>query len=79
MVPLQDTRCDTTMTFKHEKRKWSLYAKKTIGKRMSISAQVANDHFIPKSTNARETIQDYYDVTLRHGDWWWNIRARFDF
>jgi hypothetical protein len=67
------------MTFKHEKRKWSLYAKKTIGKRMSISAQVANDHFIPKSTNARETIQDYYDVTLRHGDWWWNIRARFDF
>ena len=79
MVPLQDTRCDTTMTFQHEKLKWSLYAKKTIGKRMSISAQVANDHLIPKSSNAREAIQDYYDVTLRHGDWWWNIRARFDF
>ena len=79
MVPLQDTRCDTTMTFQHEKLKWSLYAKKNIGKRMSISAQVANDHLIPKSSNAREAIQDYYDVTLRHGDWWWNVRARFDF
>ena len=79
MVPLQDTRCDTTMTFTHDKLKWSFYAKKTIGKRMSIMMQVARDHFIPKSSNAREAIQDYQDVTLRHGDWWWNLRVRFDF
>lgn len=79
MIPLQDTRNDTTMTYEHEKLKWSVYAKKNIGTRMSISAQVANDHFIPKSSNSREAIQDYHDVTLRHGDWWWNLRVRFDF
>jgi hypothetical protein len=79
MVPIQYTVCDTSTTYKHTKLKWSVYAKKTIGKRMSLMAQVANDHFIPKSSNAREHIQDYNDVTLRHGDWWWNFRARFDY
>jgi hypothetical protein len=53
--------------------------KKNIGTRMSIMAQIANDHFIPKSSLDREKIQDYSDVTLRHGDWWWNVRVRFDF
>ena len=80
MVPLQDNVCDTTSPIgNHEKLKWSVYAKKTIGKRMSLVAQVANDHLIPKSSNARQGIQDYHDVTLRHGDWWWDFRARFDF
>jgi hypothetical protein len=80
MIPLQDQTCDSTSILgKHEKLKWSLYAKKLIGKRMTISAQVANDHLIPKSSHARQGIQDYHDVTLRHGDWWWNFRARFDF
>ena len=80
MVPLQDNVCDTTSPIgKHSKFKWSLYAKKSIGKRMSLMGQVANDHLIPVSTNAREGIQDYHDVTLRVGDWWWNLRARFDF
>ena len=63
----------------HERLKWSVYAKKKIGKRMSISAQIANDHIMPKSLAPDEAIQDYTDVTYRHGDWWWNIRTRFDF
>lgn len=63
----------------HEKLKWSVYAKKYIGKRMSLMAQVANDHLIPTSGNPIRPIQDYHDVTLKHGDWWWNFRARFDF
>jgi len=75
LVPLQYT--DTTT--KHENLKWSIYIKKSIGKRMSLMAQVANDHLIPKSGHDDPTIQDYHDVTLRHGDWWWNFRARFDF
>jgi hypothetical protein len=75
MLPVPYTDLDTP----HEKLKWSVYAKKTIGKRMSLMAQVANDHFIPTSGNPDQTIQDYHDVTLKHGDWWWNFRARFDF
>jgi hypothetical protein len=75
LVPLQDINT----SLGHENLKWSVYAKKTIGKRMILSAQVANDHFIPKSGHPEPTIQDYHDVTLRHGDWWWNVRARFDF
>ncbi len=73
MVPIN------TSPVEHEHLKWSVYAKKTIGKRMSISGQIANDHLMPKSSYDNELIQDYADVTLRHGDWWWNIRARFDF
>lgn len=75
LVPLQDINTSLGRT----NLKWSVYAKKTIGTRMIISAQVANDHFIPKSGHDDPTIQDYHDVTLRHGDWWWNLRARFDF
>jgi hypothetical protein len=75
LVPLQDINTSLGRT----NLKWSVYAKKTIGTRMILSAQVANDHFIPKSGHDDPTIQDYHDVTLRHGDWWWNFRARFDF
>jgi hypothetical protein len=75
LLPLQDQNFLGQRT----NLKWSVYAKKTIGKRMILSAQVANDHFIPKSGHDDPTIQDYHDVTLRHGDWWWNFRARFDF
>jgi hypothetical protein len=77
-LPLYDTKSDISDVH-HEKLKWSVYAKKTIGTRMIISAQVANDHLMPKSGVVDESIQDYHDVTLRHGDWWWNFRARFDF
>ena len=75
LVPLQDINTSLGRT----NLKWSVYVKKTIGTRMILSAQVANDHFIPKSGHDDPTIQDYHDVTLRHGDWWWNFRARFDF
>jgi hypothetical protein len=72
-IPTQD------VTTPHETLKWSIYAKKTIGKRMVLSAQAANDHLIPQSAHPDPSIQDYHDVTLKHGDWWWNVRARFDF
>ena len=34
---------------------------------------------MPKSLNDDVAWNDYTDVTLRHGDWWWNLRVRFDF
>jgi hypothetical protein len=75
MVPVPTT----DLTTPHEYLKFSVYAKKNIGKRMSLMAQVANDHLIPQSAYPDPSIQDYHDVTLKHGDWWWNFRARFDF
>ena len=69
----------TSGPFDHTHLKWSVYTKKTIGTRMSIVAQVANDHIMPKSLNDDVAWNDYTDVTLRHGDWWWNLRVRFDF
>ncbi|MBN1308797.1 MAG: hypothetical protein JXA18_12815 [Chitinispirillaceae bacterium] len=57
----------------HEKLKWSVYAKRTIGSHFSLIGQVANDHFIPTSHTLimGKGSQDLQDVTLRHGDWWW--------
>lgn len=69
----------TSDVYEHERLKWSVYLKKTIGQRMIISAQVANDHIMPKSLSDDQSFCDYTDVTLRHGDWWWNLRVRFDF
>lgn len=62
-----------------EKLKWSLYARKKIGGNLSIIGQVANDHLMPENYSSTERHQLLSDVTLRHGDWWWVLKARFDY
>jgi len=66
----------------HEKLKWSFYAKKNLGAHVSIIGQIANDHFVPTSNvnlQGGQGVQDFQEVTLRHGDWWWVLKAKFDF
>lgn len=65
----------------HEKLKWSVYAKRTIGAHFSLIGQIANDHFIPTSHTLimGKGSQDLQDVTLRHGDWWWATKMVFHF
>ena len=65
----------------HEKLKWSVYAKRTIGAHFSLIGQIANDHFIPISHTLimGKGSQDLQDVTLRHGDWWWALKMMFHF
>jgi hypothetical protein len=63
----------------HAKFKWSLYAKKNLGKHVSIIGQVARDHLMPLSTVIATNYSDYTDVLLRDTDWWWTGKMRFDF
>ncbi|MGA2507024.1 MAG: hypothetical protein ABSF80_06060 [Chitinispirillaceae bacterium] len=67
---------------RHEKLKWSFYAKKCLGPHTSIIGQIANDHFLPTThvnMQGGQGAQDFQDVTLRHGDWWWVLKVKFDY
>jgi hypothetical protein len=70
-------------SFDHEKLKWSFYAKKCLGSHASIIGQIANDHFVPTSHSivamGGSGVQDMMDVLLRHGDWWWVLKMKFNF
>lgn len=61
------------------KWKWSVYAKRSLGKHFFAVVQVARDHLIPLSNSLSATIQDHTDVLLRPGDWWWTAKTEFDF
>jgi hypothetical protein len=63
----------------HSFLKWSLYARKALGSRVSIIGQIANDHLMPKTTVMANGFADYTDVTIGNSDWWWTLKARFDF
>ncbi len=58
--------------------KWSLFAKKTFGKRYSIIAQIANDHL---RVNANDVMhhQLWEEVLQKPGDWFYMIKQRLDF
>jgi hypothetical protein len=63
----------------HDKLKWSLYAKKSIGGGFFVVGQIARDHMIPQTNALAASLQDRTDVLLQHGDWWWTLKTQFDF
>jgi hypothetical protein len=63
----------------HAKWKWSVYAKRSIGKHFFAVVQVGRDHEIPLSNASAQTVQNYTDLLLNPGDWWWTAKTEFDF
>jgi hypothetical protein len=63
----------------HAKYKWSIYAKKCLGRHVNLIFQVARDHIMPQSTVVAIDFSDYTDVLLRDTDWWWTGKVLFEF
>jgi hypothetical protein len=73
MVPLPSSPLSHSFT------KWCFYGRKSLGRHVNIIGQIANDHLMPKTMVMANQFADYTDVTLRNSDWWWTLKARFDF
>ena len=63
----------------HSFTKWSFYGRKSLGPHVNIIGQIANDHLMPKTTVMANGFADFTDVTIGNSDWWWTLKARFDF
>jgi hypothetical protein len=63
----------------HANYKWSIYAKKNLGRHVGLIFQAARDHIMPLSTVVAIDFSDYTDVLLRDTDWWWTGKMLFDF
>jgi hypothetical protein len=63
----------------HSFTKWCFYGRKSLGRHVDIIGQIANDHLMPKTMVMANQFADYTDVTIRNSDWWWTLKARFDF
>jgi len=61
------------------KTKWSVYAKRSIGRNCRIIGQVARDHLMPISHSLSMGVQDRTDILLRIDDWWWVLKTSFNF
>jgi hypothetical protein len=57
--------------------KWSVYATKTVGRCMTFTAQVANDHMRLVKHDDRE--MDKEEALRKPGDWWWCGKIGFGF
>ncbi len=64
---------------KQNEFKWSVYAKKHLGKTFSIIGQVAYDH-LQLESNAFMQFGSYFgDAMHKHGDWAWVLKTQFEF
>jgi hypothetical protein len=63
----------------HSFTKWSFNGRKSLGRHVCLIGQIANDHLMPKTTVMANQFADFTDVTIRNSDWWWTLKARFDF
>jgi hypothetical protein len=59
--------------------KWSIYAKRTIGKNFSVIGQIAYDH-MQFERNVYLQAESYFgDAMHKHGDWAWILKTQWDF
>jgi hypothetical protein len=58
--------------------KWSVYLKKTFGKSLALSGQIANDH-LQRYSLMPGYFRVYQDVCQKPSDWYWMLRVHYLF
>ena len=65
--------------WKENSLKWSVYAKRTIGRHFSIIGQVGFDHMqIERNSVPQKGVVYYADAMHKHGDWAWIMKTQWD-